>query len=284
MLSEKVRKKLVEAFQALSKVDRQLLVLRSICCHYMGSHAVDKAYITAIVNHSEPRLTEATYRSFASRMVQFGFSEKKTELVVHQDLHHALLVRMATDDMVWVFKMVDVLYSAALPDFKDLNAVRNQSNRIRARLVKAVYANEPEYFLAHHDKLTYCNKLIIYLFHIFGQSPLDLSWLASRHPVIRSYIMIALLRNYYSESPLIVDNLPVLALFRQSSVEAIEHDYLNYYSALVHLSLGELPEVMDYAIRIKTAKTGFVSALLATVSFLRMEFDEVNGLYKKALA
>jgi regulator of sigma D len=106
--------------------------------------------------------------------------------------------------------------------------------------MKAVYANETDYFVAHRNNLKYCAKVVSYLDDIFAHSPITIEWLQSRDELIQLYLCVMLLGEYYCEaSPTLCSN-EVLAFFCSHRFDSIEHDYLHYYSAIIHLSLANI--------------------------------------------
>lgn len=281
MLSEQQRQTLCESFLSLPKFERQLIALRIVCCECTD----DRAFIGAIrkTGPAGYEFTEKTYQAHIGRFNKLGFTEKSARFEIINELHHDFLLLMPEEGMAWVYDTVNVLYGNHHKYYeKDYFSYRFKSQN-RAHLIKAIYANDPTYFFEQPDTIEYGNKLVIDLSDIFAEYPLNIEWLQSRDKVIREYICVALLSNYYCDNPPSHDNDKILALFLQNAHENTYHDYLQYSSALIHLSQGKWDNVINYCSRIQNEKSGFYLALQATLVFLNGEFEQASKLYRKAI-
>lgn len=281
MLSEKQRQKLAELFLSLPKFERQLIALRIIC-----SECTDERAFIGAIRKTGPAGYEFTEKAYLAHIANFnklGFIEKNTRFDIKDELHHDFLVLLPKEGMAWVHDTVNALYGNQHPFYeKDYFSYRFKSQN-RAYLVNAIYANDPTYFLEQPDNIEYGNKLVLDLWTIFGEFPINIQWLQSRDKVIREYICVALLSNYYCDNPPSFDNDNILALFLQNSHENIYHDYLQYCSALIYLSLGQRDKAFDYCERLQTEKSGFYLSLQATLCFLNADFEPASKLYRKAI-
>ncbi|BCA97306.1 hypothetical protein TUM19329_36670 (plasmid) [Legionella antarctica] len=291
MLSNKNRVKLTETFSALPELDRKLVALKAICCQYSARNH-EKTFVDAVIksgmtDETGKALTEKTYQERVKRLKQLGIAENKSELSISKELHHDFLILISEAEKTWVFSMVDTFYGSKIPDFSDMynQNIRFYENtsQIRARLMKAVYANETDYFLANRNNLKYCAKVVSYLDDIFAHAPITIEWLQSRNELIQLYLCVMLLGEYYCEaSPTLYSN-EVLAFFCRHHFDSIEHDYLHYYSAIIHLSLGNIDKAADHCKNIKEIKSGYSLTVQASIAFLTSRFDLATTLYRKAL-
>lgn len=279
MLSE--QHTLVESFLSLPKFERQLIALKIMCCE-----CADERALIGAIRKTGPagyEFTEKAYQAHLARFNKLGFTEKSNRLEIKKQLHHDFLVLMPEEGMAWVYDTVNTLYGNHHRYYeKDYFSYRFKSPN-RAHLLRAIYDNDPTYFFDQPDTIEYGNKLVIDLCDIFAESPLNIQWLQSRDKVIRQYICIALLSNYYCDNRPAYDNDKILALFLQNTHENTYHDYLQYCSALIHLSLGQWDNVLVYSSRIQNEKSGFYLALQATVIFLNGEFEQASKCYRKAI-
>jgi len=291
MLSDKTRKKLIEAFRVLPELERKLIALKVICCQYtLRNH--EKTFIEAVIksgitDETGKALTTSVYQDCVKRLKQQGIAENKAELSLTKALHHDFLILMSETEMAWVFTMVDSFYGNTIPDFSDLynQHTRFYENKIqiRARLMKAIYANETNYFSEHRHNLKYCAKLVGYLDDILADAPITIEWLNSRNELIQLYICVMLLGEYYCEASPTPQHKEILAFFSCQNFNTIDHDYLHYYSAMIHLSLGNLDKARAHCTHIKESKSGFSLSLQATIAFLTAQLDSAIALYRKAL-
>lgn len=291
MLSDKNRKKLIEAFRVLPELERKLIALKIICCQYtLRNH--EKTLIEAVIksgikDETGKILTTNVYQDRVKQLKQLGIAENKAELSITKALHHDFLILMSETEMAWVFTMVDTFYGSTIPDFSDLynQHTRFYENKIqiRARLMKAVYANETDYFSEHRHNLKYCAKLVSYLDDILAGAPITIEWLNSRNELIQLYICVMLLGEYYCEASPTLQRKEILAFFSSQRFNTIDHDYLHYYSAMIHLSLGNLDKAEAHCSHIKESKSGFSLSLQATIAFLTAQLDSAIALYRKAL-
>lgn len=293
MLSNKKIKILQERFQELAIVDRQLIALKIICNDYpswRGSEKklIDKIIQSGIRDTNGKIFTSNFYQARVAHFKQIGLASNQPELTIPKELHHDLLVTMPEVETQWVFNMVNQLYSSSIPDFSELYTQRGyfQENKaqIRACIQKAIYANEPDYFLAHSDNIIYCNKLFAYLVDILGKNVVNIAWLGSRHAIIQLFICTALLRSYYCEQKPHPSTKEIFAFFVQQHFDAIHHDYLQYYSAIIYLSTGQMDRFLQISTLIKNQKSGFWLSLQATSAFLSSKFELASTSYKKALS
>ena len=149
--------------------------------------------------------------------------------------------------------------------------------------MKAVYANETDYFSEHRHNLKYCAKLVSYLDDILAGAPITIEWLHSRNELIQLYICVMLLGEYYCEASPTPQRKEILTFFSSQNFNTIDHDYLHYYSAMIHLSLGNLDKAAAHCAHIKESKSGFSLSLQATIAFLTAQLDSATALYRKAL-
>ena len=92
-----------------------------------------------------------------------------------------------------------------------------------------------------------------------------------------------LLRDHYCDATPALDSKSILALFDQQNFDDISHDYLNYYSGIIHLSLGAIDKASEHSANINDPKSGFKLALQAAIALLTTQFELANALFRKAL-
>ena len=271
MLSETQKNKLCERFLLLSRLERQLIALKILCSQYPS----ETAFTTAL---RQAGISDEAYQSFLKNLPQLGFSEQKKSDTIYLALHHAFLIRMSDEDMVWV-------YALARPLYEKLVAYSYDTQRLKAQALLriALYANELPLFSVNEQALSVCNKLVLDLQDIFNEYPVNIDWLQSRHAGIRGYVFVALLGNYYCDLSPVINSREILASFEQCAVHLPDHDFLNYYSAIIHLSLGQVARTVEYSSQIKDPKSGFLLALQASIAFLEMQFEQASKLFRKAL-
>ena len=280
MLSVTKRKNLCDTFKSLTRLERQLIAVKIICCQYNDDRQlIATVQDTGMTDDQGARFMDKNYRALVLLLDKLGFLVKKGSFTIHPELHHDLLLLMSDDDMVWVYAMVDHLYKNDRTYYYS-----GRPPKERAYLVRAIYANQPGNFTVNQHDLGYCNKVVLDLQDILGASPVNIDWLQSRHPVIRQYICIALLSSYYCDMKPCTNSKDIFALFASNRDENTNHDYQQYYSAIIHMAAGDLETANLYCARIKDEKSGFSLALHATFLFLDMQFDSASKLYRKALA
>ncbi len=269
-LSESKKNKSVETFSRLPRLERQLIAFKILCSQYIS----EKKITTAL---RQAGISDEAYQSFLKHLSQLDFTRKGSD-IIHPALHHDFLVSMSDEDMVWV-------YAIAQPLHNDFVAHSYDSQRacVQALFKLALYANELPLFLASKGELGRCNQLMLDLQAIFEQYPVNMAWLQSRHAVIRSSVCVALLGNYYCEHPIVQNNRDLLALFLHGTDSLPGYDFLNYYSAIIQLSVGQVSRAKAYCAEIKDLKSGFSLALQASFAFLDMQFKQASLLYRKAL-
>jgi hypothetical protein len=119
MLSDKTRKKLIEAFRVLPELERKLIALKIICCQYtLRNH--EKTFIEAVIksgikDETGKTLTTNVYQDRVKQLKQLGIAENKAELSITKALHHDFLILMSETEMAWVFTMVDTFYGSTIP-------------------------------------------------------------------------------------------------------------------------------------------------------------------------
>ena len=292
MLSEKQQAKLKNVFSVSPTFERQLIALRCICAEYADHYGFEPKFIkvlmeSGIVNHQGKALTPQLYKITVNQLIQAGFSSKKTELIVPAELHHAFLNMMGQSELDWVFSMVDLLVDADIANFSQHYSSHSYAfahkTQLRTRLMKAVYANEPAYFLANSTNPYYTNQIIFNLIHLFGHIQFDRAWITSRHEMIQYFLSVALLSHHYFESPAAVSEALVLSLFEGNDWFLLNQEVLHYYSGVICLSLGDLARAQRYCQAIKMPDSGFALSLQASILFLNNELEPVSGLYRKAL-
>lgn len=292
MLSKKQQTKLCEIFKTLPVFDRQLLALKSICFQYATQYGFEKRVIEAVVdsgvtNEKNVPLTTSLYQNCNKKLMSQGFSSSKTLLAVHEELHHAFLTLMSAEELTWVFSMVDQLVAHEIPHFTEEFNYRSYSyadiTQIKARVMKAIYANEPEYFIAHSNNPTYCSKLMEYVRSLFAEVPVQVEWIQSKHPVMQSFICVALLGDYYCEKKATINTKEILAAFEKQSTESLNHDILHYYSSSIYLSLGDIKKAAWHCAHIQDLQSGFSLVLQATIALLTSQNELVSIQYRKAL-
>ncbi len=293
MLSKKQQKALCEIFKTLPALDKKLIALRIICCHYLNRYGFEKTFIQEIIKSgiSDVKgrlLTHSVYQARIKQLIQLKFAQNnKSGFIICKELHHAILPLMSTEDMRWVFAMVDVLYANKAIDFKELQTSSGyhyeDKDQIRAHLLKAIYSNKPHYFMAHHNNPNYFNKLADYVENIFDKSPINMEWLQSRNKLIQAFICIALLKSYYCEKKSNFNDGEILNLFTKLDLHDIEHDTLHYHSAIIYLSLGHTEKAATHCRHIKVPNSGFSLALQATIAFLTNQTGLASTLFRKAL-
>ena len=291
MLSEKQKKDLCELFKTLPTLDRRLIALRIICHQsidrgWFESTLINEIIKSDIVDEKGRVLTDALYQDRLAKIVKLNFSLNKRDFLIPKELHHVLLVLTEDDELKWVFSIVDKLYGNEIPDFSELKNRRyfhEDKTKIRVRLMKAVYGNESDHFTAHPISLIYCNRIADYLRDIFNTSFIGEIWFHSRNKIIQSFICIALLRHYYCEESADFNHNEILFLFKQVDINGIDHDILHYYSAIIHISLGNINQVNLHCTNIKDQKSGFSLALKATIAFLKNDMETASASYRLAL-
>ena len=280
MLSAAKQQKLVETFKTLPLLERQLIAIKIICFQYTDERRFIAKVIEAGASDNKGLLfRDKTYRTLVALLDKLGFLQKKGTFTILPELHHELLVSMPDEDMHWVYGMVAYLYKDDTSYY-----YHGRPPKERAYLMVAIYSNHLETFTAHSDDLGYCNKLVVDIFDILGDYPVNLDWLQSRDKVVRQFICIALLSSYYCDAKSVSNNNDILALFFSNVEDKINHDYLQYYSAIIHLSAGDIEAAKACCARIQDEKSGFLLALQATFLFLDAQFDAASKLYRKALA
>lgn len=271
MLLDTKKRKLCERFLLLSRLERQLIALKILCSHYTN----EKAFTTAL---RQAGILDEAYQSFSKNLPLLGFTEHKKNSTIDPALHHVFLVHMSTDDMVWVYALAKALYDNMVTYSYDGRRLKDQ-----ALLTIALYANEPLLFLANKGDLGACNKLVLDLQDALCPHPVNIDWLQSRNPVIRSFVFVALLGNYYCERPPVANNQAILASFVQDTDNVLDYDFINYYRAMIHLSLGQVERALGYCTQMQDPKSGFLLALEASIAFLDMQFELAGKLFRKAL-
>jgi len=280
MLSIEKRKNFCQIFKTLTKFEKQLIALKIICSNFNNERLfiAKVAGSGAIDSHGEV-FSEKSYRALHLLLHKFGFINNKVEWAIIPELHHDLLVLMQEDEMAWVHVMVNHLYKDA-----SLHYYEDRANKQLAYLMMAIYLNQPDSFMSNQDDPCYGNWLLYILLDIFRSSPINLEWLQSRNKVIREYICIALLSHYYCAIAPTVDSKAIFELFLGNINDNTNNNYLHYYSAMIHLSTGNVEAAQTYCARIQDVKSGYSLALQATFAFLNMDFDSSSKLYRKALA
>ena len=279
MLSIAKQNDLCQRFKMLTRFEKQIIALKIICCHFKN----EKQFIAKLVeasavdSHGEA-FTEKKYQTLVFQLAKLNFFEKNGTLAIPHSLHHALLVLIPEDDMGWVHVMVNHMYKDARTYYYE-----EVPGKEYACLMSAVYTNFPEKFMVYQESPGYCNWLVALLNDIFGASTINLAWLQSRNSVIREYICIALLSNHYCDSAPRIDSKAILTLFASNMHENTSNDYLNYYRAIIQLSIGNIEEAHEHCTRIQD-NSGYLLALQATFAFMHMEFNLASKLYRKALA
>jgi len=235
----------------------------------------------------ERALTISSCEKQIKNLLALGFGKDDEKIVVHALLHHQLLPLLNEDELQWVFAIVDVFFPSTHPDFCEFytHIQHDYGNGacIRARLLKTMYANDPYYFLAFSTNPTYCTKLLIHLMNLMVHGPLDTTWLASRHPIIRHVVCVARLSDYYCEHVQSMDTNNIRALLSEPLEREITHDILFYYSAIIHISCGKLDAAAACCARIRDEKSGLSWMVRATLALLHNEHDTAQALYDKAL-
>lgn len=279
MLSVAKRDSFCQTFKTLTKLERQIIGLKIICCQF--NH--ERLFITTIIesgaaNDDGVRFSEKSYRALHLLLDKLGFIQNKGDFSIRFDLHHDLLLLMSEDEMKWVHEMVTHLY-------KDTGYYYNApAGKERAFLMIGIYQNKPAQFILEQDNPIYGNWLVHIICDIFKSSSINLVWLQSRHKVIREYICVALLGHYYANHVPIENSSAIYNIFIKNRLENTNHDYLQYYSAIIHLSTGNIEAAQAYCARIQNDKSGYLFALQASFAFLEMDFNLAGKLYKKALA
>lgn len=289
MLSINKRTELRNTFEKLSSLERQLIALKSICHEFTGWKGTNDKYIATItqseiIDSQGKTLTADSYKRMTEQLMKLGFSPKQPIFNILPELHHDLLVLMTTDEMSWVVSMVGVLYPKKTTDFiqRDYNHRRSNDGH-RANLMAALYVNNSDYFLLKSTHPGYYTGLVRYLQNIFCDLSIDIDWLRSRNPIIRTFICIALLASYYCDEQSSKNSDDVLAVFCELNLEGVSHDYLHYYSALIHCSRGALDKVTQHIAHIKDTKSGLSLQLHATYALLTGKPEIASTLYRKAL-
>ena len=289
MPSEK-QEKMCETFKALPTLDRKLIALR-IICYQSGQYGFESNFINEIIksgimDEKKRVITQAIYNERINQIVKLKFASGRRDFEIQKDLHHKLLLSTSPEELKWVFSIVDKLYGNDISDFSERKRrgyYYEEKSKIRARLMKAVYGNELNYFTVHSTSLIYCNRIADYLQDMFKFGFIDEKWFHSRHKIIQSYICISLLRHFYCENPESIYCNQTLFLFKQVDINEIDHEILHYYSAIIHLSLGNVDQINLHCAHIKDPKSGFYLALKATRAFLENDMETASTTYRLAL-
>ncbi|MCX7117664.1 MAG: DEAD/DEAH box helicase [Legionellales bacterium] len=280
MLATTQRKKLSETFKMLSTIEKQVIALKIICSQ---DHDEKKMMLeiseTGLVDSMGNVFTEQLYRILVLLLDKQGFLRQKGMLSIHPELHHDLLVLMKDEEMIWVYAMVDRLYKN-----ERATSYSTQNIQIQTLMVKSLYANDPTFFDSHQNNIGYCTRLAQAIQDTFKGVLIHQQWLESRHKVIRTYICIALLSHYYCDAAPVGDHQTALTVFSLNTYENTSHNYLEYYSAIIHLSVGHLDAAIACCHRIANDKSGYTAALQATFAFLDKQFEKASKCYRKALA
>lgn len=279
MLSESKKQTIYDKFKQLSTWQRQVIALRIICYEFRDERRlIATIKESGLVDDQNRPFSEKIYKELVVLLNQIGCIEHSTRLSILPELHHDLLVLMPEKDMPWVCATTGELYKN-----RSVYYYADAPGKEKTGLMISIYLNQPDLFIKAPEKIGYCNWLVVLLGEIFASSPIQLEWLASRHPLIREYICIALLSSYYSETEPAKNSKDVFALFAKHLHENNRHDYLNYYGAIIYLSTGNIDAAQTCYSRIEDDKSGYGLALQATFAFLNMEFDTASKLYRKAL-
>lgn len=281
MLSIIQRKNLIETFKILSTIERQLIALKIICSEYTDERKLlMKLQEVGIVDPMGNGFTEQPYRVFVMLLDKQGFLQKKGVFSIRPELHHELLVLMPEHEMVLVYTLVDLLYS----DVSHGYSYEARDIKMRALMVKSLYANDATHFVNNQGYMAYYTRLVMDIRTWFGGFPVNQEWLQSRDQVIRTYICVALLSHYYCDTTPVGDHKNVFAVFAHNTHENTQHDFLEYYSGIINLSTGNIGAAMECCNRITDDKSGYSSALQAIFAFLDMQYELASKHYRKALA
>ena len=283
---------LCKLFKKLPSSDRKIIA-GLIFFHEMLVWSNEIRFLDAIVesglrDDKDQVFTAKRCRKQVKNLLALGFGGDDDEgPVVYDALHHQLLPLLLGDELQWVYGIVDVLFPSNHPDFYEFyaNTQPGHENRhcIRARLLKTMYSNDPHYFLAFPTNPTYCTKLLMYLINLITQGPLDVTWLASRHSAIRQFLCVARLSGHYCEHDQTDDTHAIRALLTEPLAPDITHDFLFYYTGIIHISSGKLDEATACCVRIHNEKSGFSLVLRATLALLMNQQETAQALYEKAL-
>jgi len=265
-------------FKMLTRFERQLIALRIICCQMSEELFIAKVVASGVLDTQGEVFSEQSYKTLFLLLGKFGLLQKKGTRSILPELHHELLVLMPEDEMGWVHAMVQYMYKDSLPYYDNGNA------KERACLISAIYNNELEEFMLYQNDVSHGNRIIFFLINIFGSSSVDVVWLESREPVIRDYICITLLSDYYCNKVSVINKQAIFEVFVSHMHENTNHAYLLYCSAMIYLARGDIKTAQMYCDRIQNDKSAYALALQATFSFLDMDFVLAHKLYRKALA
>lgn len=280
MLSMTQHEKLCDLFKTLPTIERQLIALQIICNQYTDERKlIRKLRESGLIGSMKNGFTEQEYHKFVNRLHKLGFLQKKALSSIYPELRHALLVLMPENDMVLVYDLVDFLYRNELEYSYESRAIKT-----RALMVKSLYANDVTYFLSHQESMPLCTRIVLNIQTWFGEFAINQEWLQSRDKVIRTYICIALLSHYYCDTLPQASHETAFSVFTQNTHENTHHDYLEYYSGIINLSVGRFDAAMTCCNRIEDSTSGCSFALVATFSFLNKQFELASKLYRKALA
>lgn len=293
MPTEKKTKKLQRTFDLLSALDRKLMALKIICSEYVsGWYNPEKKFIdfliqAGVMDESSKTLTPKSYQASAKHLQELNLAEKKADLIIHEHLENDFLAWMSAEELDDVFSVADRLYPPDSDNDEELLDADENEEKTRVYILKALYTNKTDYFLAHPDNPFYCTRILNYLEKILGEFTLnvtiDLDWLSSREPTIQAFLYILLLQHYFCEQKMAINNEEILALFYEQDFTHLNHDYAHYYLAMIFLSLGKLDKAIMHADKIRDSKSGYYLALQATFAFLSHEFDQAGKFYPKAL-
>lgn len=283
-------------FKSLSPLDRKLMALKILCCQYATWSGEEKRFIDALiqlkaVDDQGKLLTLAAYKASVKRLQVLKFANNKAELTIFERFHHPFLAWMSTSgfesEMQWIFSVVDVLYPNDGDNYQRIVEDRENAIKTRVQIKKALYANETAYFLAYQDNPLYGVKIVHYLQKIIDNPSekliIDIAWLRSRNPFIQLFISLIALKNYFCESPAAMNSAEIIHWFCEQNFESVRHDYLQYYCAIIYLSLGHVDKVLKHAEKISDPKSGMSLILQATTAFLLGQLDVADKLYPKAL-
>jgi SNF2 family DNA or RNA helicase len=296
MISKQKKQALHKIFEQLDPLERKLMALKIICSEYnSGWYRSEEKFVDELIKsgmHLEDgkTLTHSGYKTSMKRLESLNLVEKNVKFMINGHLEHDFLIWMSTVvpmELTGVFSVVDHLYPRDTNNDELLINADENTEKMRVHLLKALYTNETNYFLAHSDNPIYCKRVINYLEHIFGvyqwEAEVDLDWLSSRDPVIQAFFYIYLLPYYFCEMPMVENNAEILALFCAQDFTHLKHDFIHYFCAMIFISLGKIDKAIIHADKIRDSKSGFYLALQATFAFLSQKFEQAGGFYTKAL-
>jgi hypothetical protein len=168
MSSENKTKKLHKVFEQLLPLDRKLMALKIICAEYVsGWYNPEKKFIDFLIKSDvmdgpENILSHKSYSASADRLQALDLAEKNANLIIHEHLENNFLAWMPEVELDDVFSIVDLLYPPDSNNDKYLLEGKENPEKARVHILKALYTNKTDYFKAPEKKFVIRMQKILY--------------------------------------------------------------------------------------------------------------------------